>query len=326
LIEDEENSEISAVISTKKQSAFVRFLKNIFPWKGDKLSAVVLKIVFILAIVTLIFSLEMIYIYFFGEKKVDETFEKTNSIYSQEPVSIAEESKPEPQMLDNFVELYKLNPDIVGWIEIPDTAISYPVLQTTDNAFYLDHDFEKAESKAGAIFADFRLEISKDGLPLHTVLYGHDMKAGTFFAQLNNYKKLDFMKTHNVVEFNTLYENQKWEIFACFLTSVNASQDGGVLFDYHNKLDLSTADKFDEFYKNVMMRSYYLTDVDVTFGDEILTLSTCSNEFYDSRFVVMARKVRPNETPANNTEKIVENPDRYMPLVWYEAKGLTPPR
>lgn len=302
-------------------------LRAILPWKGDKLSEKIRKLIFIISSIVLVVSVYLLFSYFWGEKKAEKLNTDLQAIYSNADTSTDDSSTAEPQMLDKFAKLYEMNPEIVGWIEIPDTPISYPVMQTTDNEYYLKHDFNKDTSKSGSIFADYRVPINlENGLPDNTVLYGHNMKSGMFFHHLHDYKKLDFMKSHATIKFNTLYNEQEWKVFACFLTGINADQDGGVLFDYHNKLKFDTPEEFQDYYDNVMKRSYYLTDVDVKYGDELLTLSTCSTEFFDSRFVIVARKVRPGESATVNPDKIVTNPDRYMPLVWYKIQNIKPPR
>jgi sortase B len=308
-------------------------LKSFIPWRGDTRAEVLRKLLLIVSLVVLIFSLKMLYEYYNGDPKDKELNDKLESIYSQsaeqssesDSASSSEIDKPVNGMLDKFVELYNLNSDTIGWVDIPG-VLSYPVLQTVDNDFYISHNFEKEESEAGAIFADYRGLITESGLPHNTILYGHNMKSGMFFHPLHNYKKLDFIQENPVITFDTLYEESEWKIFACFLTGIHAYQDGGVLFDYHNKIYFKDEQSFNDFYDEVMLRSYYNTDVDVVYGDEILTLSTCSTEFYDSRFVVLARKVRPGEDAAVDVSKTVINDDKYMPIVWYEVSDLDPPR
>ncbi len=313
-------------INTTKEKPFKKFVTSTFPCKGDSVKQVIFKIVFIIAFISLIVSSVFLITYFYGEAKIKKLNDDLRSQYSGSDSSIIDISKPDPKMLDKFVKLYNTNPDIVGWIEIPNTTISYPVMQTTDNDYYLKHDFNKEDSRGGAIFADFRIPLTKYGMPQNTVLYGHDMDNGDFFSQLRNYKKLDFFKKSPTFTFDSLYENQTWKIFACFMTSIRPDQDGGVVFDYHNRISFSNESQFNDFYSEVMKRSYYLTDTDVKFGDELITLSTCDREFADSRFVVVARKVREGEDNSVDVSKIVKNENKYMPLVWYKVTGQKPPR
>ncbi len=316
----------------KNKSSSRNILKGIIPWKGDSFFEVIRKILFMVALAVLVFALNMLYEYYYGERAVKELNSTLEAIYSQSSdenrLDSSDESaieKPVEGMLDKFVQLYNMNSDIIGWVEIPG-VLSYPVMQTEDNEYYLSHSFDRTESKAGAVFADYRGEISIDHMPDNTILYGHNMESGEFFHQNLSYKKIDFLKENPVISFDTLFDESEWKIFACFLTSVKASQDGGVLFDYHNRIYFNNEESFNDYYSEVMKRSYYNTAVDVVYGDELLTLSTCSTEFTDSRFVIVARKVRPGESSEVDVSQITANPNKYMPLVWYEVYNIKPPR
>lgn len=305
---------------------FVRFFKFLLPWKGDKFAEVLRKFIFAASLVAFCVSGKMLYTYYNGTEAAADLKQRLTAVYNND---IPEDSvivKPEPEMLDKFAALYEQNSDIVGWISINDTRIDYPVMQTGDNKFYLDHDFDKKTSAAGALFADKRGVISKDGTPDNTIIYGHNMKSGEFFHNLHDYKKLDFLKEHQTITYDTLYDESEWKIFACFITGIKESQDNGVLFDYHNRIYLNDKEEYQDFYDEVMLRNMYITDVDVEYGDEFLTLSTCSVEFYDSRFVVVARKVRDGEDAAVDITKTEKNLDAYYPIVWYEVSQQTPPR
>lgn len=304
------------------------FLKSIFPAKGDGFLESLRKILFLISIAAIIFSLKMLYEFYNGNPDDNKLISDLQDIYSQTSTESTASSSSDSQQseLSKFERLYELNSDIIGWIEIGD-IISYPVVQTVDNDFYLKRNFEKKDSKAGTIFADYRGPITQDLTPDNIVLYGHNMKAGTFFHSLLNYKKIDFMKENPTITFDTLYNENEWEIFACFLTSVNPNQDGGVVFDYHNRIHFNDETSFNNFYDEVMKRSYYNTGVDVKYGDDILTLSTCDDSvFVDSRFVVVARRVRDGEDASVDTSKITENKNKYMPLIWYEVMGIKAPR
>ncbi len=304
---------------------------GIFKNKGEEnkqsvIKKVIPKAILTICIIVLIVSIVYIGQYLYEIWSLKNANKELVDIYSNSPSSSQTDESGDTQMLDKFKDLYAINSDIIGWIEIPDTTINYPVVQTTDNSYYLGHNFKKEEEKAGTIFEDYRVNFVEEGLPDKTVLYGHNMESGDFFGNLHKFRELDFLKEHPVIQFDTLYDEQKWKIFACFLTNVEPSHDNGVVFDYHNNLYLPTEADFNNFYDNVMKRNFYKTDVDVKFGDDFLVLSTCSYEFYNNRFVVVARKVRDGEDDTVNTEAISENPEKYMPLAWYEVTGQKSPR
>jgi sortase B len=337
-LDNEYEGEISKA-NKKKQKGIKGFFAGLhdsyIPTSEDSLKERITKVIVLLCIVVFIVSSVSIVSYYYKHKKLKDLNQKLQALYSQSDSSSSGTSSDnsdsssesgEKTMLPSFEELYKLNPEVVGWIEIPNSSVNYPALQTKDNSFYLNHDYMKNKSETGAIFVDYRYNLIKDGTPDNTIIYGHNTLDGTFFGALHQYKKLNYIKTHPIIKFNTLYEENQYKIFACFFANVEPEHDNGVVFDYHNRILFSSEADFKSFYDEVMKRSYYNTDVDVKYGDELLTLSTCSLEIDNARFVIVARKVRPGESPEVNTDKIVENKNKYMPLEWYKVNKIKPPR
>ncbi len=240
---------------------------------------------------------------------------------------------PEDLILPSFEALYDINPEIIGWLTIDGITnskgkniIDYPVMQCGDNDYYLSHDFYGMEKKYGALFADCHVKITYDSGPRNTIIYGHNMGSGSFFAHLHDYKKrVSFLSEHRFVTFSTLWEKNDYIIIGCFLTGIREDQDNIPIFRYHVAFDFEDNVDFIEWYANVMYRSYYTSDIPCSINDEYITLSTCSTEIYDSRFVVVARKLRPDEK-ANHNEKALQynyysNPDARKPAAFYEAYG-----
>lgn len=183
-------------------------------------------------------------------------------------------------VMEKYSGLLQINEDLAGWITIPGTAVDYPVVKTDNNDFYLDHNVYKEPAKAGAIFMDFRNTGTAEDL--HTILYGHNMKDGSMFRDLMRYKKEDYFDRHPVIEFNTLYAEMKWEIFSVYVTAA----------DFHYiETCFPTVDEYGYFLDSIKKRSLFKRDTGVTVEDRILTLSTCSYEFDDARFVVHARRI-----------------------------------
>lgn len=240
-------------------------------------------------------------------------------------------SKYPAGMLKRFEKLYDINSDIIGWLTIDGLAdkngvnyIDYPVMQTTDNDYYLSHDFLRAEKDYGALFASYQVKITKDSGPRNTVIYGHNMGAGTYFSHLHDYKKrASFISEHRLVTYSTLFEENDYIIIGCFLVGIREDQDNLPIFRYHTAFDFKTIEDFDYWYKNVLYRNYYITDIDCNMEDEYLTLSTCSTEIYDSRFVVVARKLREGEDPS--VYSYYSNPDARKPAAFYIAYGMDVP-
>jgi sortase B len=187
------------------------------------------------------------------------------------------EKKPNPK----FNELLKQNEEIVGWIKINSTKIDYPVTQASDNQFYLDNDVNKLKNPAGSIFMDFRN--LADGDNRNIILYGHDMRTGAMFANLLGYQSKWNFDNKSIIEFDTLYADQKWKIFSAYTTDSH--------FDYI-KTDFSTNEEYLAFLKTIQAKSIHSTSIELTEADTILTLSTCSAASNDARFVVHAKLIK----------------------------------
>ncbi len=331
-------------------------IKDIIPWKGDSLKEIIRKTVFIAAICVLAYSAYDAYIYNFGsktmindQKDLVDMFNNPQTTTPANPDSPApptgndgqsgDSSATEPVskypagMLSNFEPLYDINPDIVGWISIDgiylddtdELAINYPIVQTDDNDYYLHYDFFGTEQDYGALYADYRAQVGGENRSSNVTIYGHNMKTEYYFHHLRDYNRISptFVSEHRTVDFSTLYEREKYIIFACFLVSVHEEDDNQPIFRYHNAVEFNDMSSFDYWYKNVMYRNYYKTDIDCDINDKYLTLSTCSYDITDARFVVVARKLREGEDPNDFTYK--SNSKRHMPAKWYQAYGYDVP-
>lgn len=222
------------------------------------------------------------------------------------------------EILDSAKQLLEINPDTVGWVHIEGTNVSLPVVQKTTsdgNEYYLKRAFDGSSNKAGTVFMDMRNVIDAHKRSDNLILYGHNQKDKTMFGDLAYYKKdLNYYSQHPVIQFSSNYRIDTYKIFAYFVTPVLESQTAdGVIFDYHNKLNFSSKSEYNDFIDNIMLRTQIITDVDVQYGDEFLTLSTCSNEFEPSRFVVFARKVREGEDPEVNVSLAYLNTEAKEP-------------
>jgi len=186
-------------------------------------------------------------------------------------------------------DAYRINNDMVGWIQIPGTTVDYPVVQSKyEKDFYLRRNFYKQNAVCGAIYA--REACSIDPASDNVVLYGHNMNNGTMFQNLLNYKKKNYWQSHRYVYFDTLTEYRTYEIFAVFVTS--ADRDEG--FRYHTFNNASSPEAFDEFVAKCKELSYYDTGITPEYGDKLVTLSTCDRTVgygADGRLVVVARRV-----------------------------------
>lgn len=356
----------------KRDRSFKGRLKELLPWKGDDFREIFRKLVYIVSVGVLIYSLYGVIEYKFGTSDLHESKNDLSNLYHQsddnpshkddqpdksdqnqgamtvpdntdqpqdpsrnddqnaddEPVH----ANPEDHILPQFRQLYAINHEIVGWLTIDGISdskgvnyIDYPVMQTNDNDYYLSHDFYGTEKNYGALFVDHTIKVTMDSHPQNSVIYGHNMGAGTYFAHLHDYKKrVSFLSEHRLVTYSTLWEKNDYIIIGCFLIGIHEDQDTLPIFRYHLAFDFKTIEDFDYWYKNVLYRSYYTSDIPADMNDEYITLSTCSNEFYDSRFVVVARKLRPGEDPSQYT--YYSNPNPRKPAAFYKAYGMAVPK
>jgi sortase B len=325
-------------VNGRKRNAFTRFFMRLLPWKGDSKFEMGRKSVFLIALSALIyFGGTEAFVFFndhYQQYKINRKLEGFWDPNVSDDVRDRVNRNRQLPMRDEYIEHYLFNNDLVGHIFIPDVTspllygdldrniLNYFVYQTDNNRYYLNHNFDHSRSAGGSIFADFRNRFEDDGvLSGNTVIYGHNIYTGNMFAKVADYYKayshrrdIGFYQRHPIVHFNTLYERHDWKIFAVGL--FNTLEQYGDVFPYHNIHDFDTADDFHDFIFNIMDRSVLFTDVDLQYGDHILSLSTCYwpyGEHVDTRTVVFARRVRDGESLYVDVEKAVWN-DNFLPF------------
>ncbi|MCL2108513.1 MAG: class B sortase [Oscillospiraceae bacterium] len=322
----------------KKRSLFVRLLMRFFPCTGDSIFEGARKIIFIGAFGSFVYFggglLYDVVNEYYQQWRIDQ---KMGEIFSGQ-VEISDEDRAKinetkPDIMENYLYYYNQNNDLVGHVLLPDLSkdlayddlnrytINYLVYQTDNNSYYLDHTFDHKPSAGGAIFADFRNRFDGRDLSANTVLFGHNIYSGNYFTKLTRYFQayeyrdweLTFYKNHPKVIFNSLYEEMEWKVFAvCFF---NTEEQYGEVYRYIVP-EFSDKDHFNEYILDIMDRSVLFTDVDITYGDNILTLSTCYYPFgnnIDTRVGVFARRVREGEDPEVDTSKATLN-TKYLPF------------
>ena len=223
-----------------------------------------------------------------------------------------------------YAKLYGENQDFVGYLSADGVKLNLPVVQADDDETYLNKNFYGAKTKYGCPFVTHLNNMSYNHLDMNTVIFGHHMNNGTIFGALDKYKTLAGYKSAPIISFNTLYKDYQWKVIAAFITNGYASGDNGYIFPYYFT-NLSSASKMTTYLNELAQRSLYDTGVDVLPSDKLLTLSTCSHEFEDARFVVVARLVRPGEKAVVDTSVAVVNSKPRYPQAYYSKKGTTNP-
>lgn len=183
--------------------------------------------------------------------------------------------------------LYLENADMVGWIQIEGTGIDYPVMQTpADPNYYLKHNFEKSYTDYGCPFmqADCDALCPSDNL----IIYGHNMKDGSMFADLAKYRSKDLWQAHKTVWFDTALGSSAYEIFAVIHTTVQA--DAADAFPFYRFVDAASPEEFADYVSACKARALYDTGISAEYGDKLLTLSTCDNITDNGRWLVIAKQ------------------------------------
>ena len=195
-------------------------------------------------------------------------------------------TEPPPQ--ESFAELLRYNPDTVGYLTIGE-IVDLPVVQReNDNEYYLTHAYSGEEAREGALFLDGANRLSDENL----IIYGHNMRNGTMFGELSSFGKREFLLKNALVRFDTLYENALYVPFAMFEASMD--ENDGHYFDVRQIVFDETS--FELFVLKLRGRSVFDVPVEVEYGDQLLTLVTCSYNDDDGRYIVALRKLREGET------------------------------
>ena len=191
-----------------------------------------------------------------------------------------------PVNAQRFAALLKRNPDFAGWLKIDGTQLDYPVMYALkDTDFYLHHDFDKNESSSGVPYIGKGCGPDSDNI----ILYAHNMKNGTMFAGLLKYADEGYFRNHPEISFDTPEGDGIYDIIAVFREQVHYRDETNV-FRYYNYCGKLTEAEFREYIDQIRAHSLYDTGKTAQYGQQLLTLSTCSYHTENGRFVVVAAK------------------------------------
>lgn len=324
----------SAVSPGKKRKRFSYFdvLENLLPWKGDSVKEKIRKIIFLISVIVFSICAYYVFDYFYENYKNKKLYD---DIRNQIP-ELSEIISPEltnsvvsDEIRSEIQKLMDINGDVVGYIRIrdkngscADTHVDYPILQKTneeESEFYIDHNIRQEYSSAGSIFLDWRNVIGTPDQSDNLIVYGHDMGNGSMFGSLKKYKEYNyFYEEHPCIELTTRYDQSIYKIFGFFYAYGEEDND----FDYYNHLDFNSEEDFYWYVNQIKRRTLRLNDVDVKYGDDLLTLQTCATGFFDgARFIIAARKLRAGEDVYSGTENSSTNPNPLYPDEYYRQGG-----
>ncbi len=256
---------------------------------------IVLKLLLLILIITIIISSYFMINRYKNHEESEalKNFMVDNNVIENTVIGEPEETNiPKTDRMIKLEALQLENSDIVGWLEISGSNISYPVLQGTDNDFYMTHNYKKEYSSEGSLFLDkdYNWEVPSTNL----LIYGHNNRGtNEMFCQLLNYKDESYYKDHKKIRFTTVKEDAEYEIISVFLSRVYYKNEKDV-FRYYYFINANNEDEFNYYIENSKKESLYDTGVSAEYGDQLLTLSTCEFSRQDGRLAVVAKKIKNN--------------------------------
>lgn len=199
-----------------------------------------------------------------------------------------ESGREEEYALSGYENLLKINPQVLGWIAVPGTQLSFPLLQGEDNDFYLHHDIYGQASRYGAIFADYRADLY--GGESNIIIYGHHMRNGSMFGSLKEYDNVSYYEEHPSFFLFLPEEEREYEIIAVLRNDIYSRKEEP--FQYYDYARIETKEMFDEYCQGIKSHSLYDTGLTAEYGDELVTLCTCSYSGRDQRLLVVGRRLQ----------------------------------
>jgi len=228
---------------------------------------------------------------FLDDRRTENEFAELSNLIDTAAPTPTGDSEEETNAA-KFAALKEQNQDFMGWITLPETGLDLPVMYAPDNKdYYLRHSFDGEYSIYGVPYLDERTTMGLNAQSMNLVVYGHNMKTGTIFGCLTEYNKAEYYAEHPTITFDTLYGNGEYEVFAAFAIDVVADTS----FRYNDYIDLNEQ-TYNEFVDEALERSAVKTGIRPSYGEQLLTLSTCEYSSDNGRYVVVARKMETEES------------------------------
>lgn len=205
------------------------------------------------------------------DSEVCEALDKAVTDGGNTPVVATETTQMLTEQMQNFSENYD---NSVGWIYVPDTHINYPIMQSSDNDFYLHHGADGGYLYAGSIFLDYRCNADFSGVS--SILYGHNMSNRSMFADVINFTDRTYFDSHRYGWLTT--EN---DVYSIYFFAVDVTEDTGVI--YNTDSDWRTV------MSEVVNRAVIYDDIEIADTDHLLMLSTCTGANSSSRTVLVGK-------------------------------------
>lgn len=309
------------------------FWKGIFesyiPNRRDNLKQIIIKVVFLIAFLTMLISAGFIANHFITAEREENIIEDARDIWysTADTVSddtqnnVADDETAKTGLTDAEKALKELNSDFKGWLTLKGAGVDHPVYQTGDNSYYLNHNQNKQKSAYGALYFDYENVITEEKVDKNLIIYGHEMKNGSMFGSLKKLRNLSFYKENSTVELTLSGEKSTYRIYAIFVLNASKADDDGYVYNIY-KQTFADEDEFNSWVNEACERSIIDTNVGVEYDDEILTLVTCAGDFDNARLVVMAKKLDEYEDKSSMNYDAHTNSDPRYPAKWYEERGI----
>ena len=233
----------------------------------------------------------LIYYYSYYEKN-DIEYSELSTLVKEDSGGTVEinytEKQEKPPILKKYETLYNKNRKLIGWLKIEGCDIDYPVMQTSNNEYYLDHNYNQEYDKNGSLFLDKDCDAAfpNDNM----IIYGHHMKSGKMFGNLNYYSKESFWEDNKEFTFDTIYETGTYAVMYVFRSKIYSEEE--IVFKYYQFIDATSENEFNSNMEEMANMSLYDTGVTASYGDRLITLSTCDSSEEDGRFVVVVKKIK----------------------------------
>ncbi len=301
----------------------------LLPTKNDSVFEIFRKVLFLVSTVVVVVCLVIIgntyllqpYLEKGRQAKIDDLMQGSVSDADSFKAAFGNKELPTGARY-NLAQFYATNSDFYGYLEIPGTSISTPVVQGKDNKEYLHKNFFGESTKYGCPFVNYQNTYA--ALDYNTSIFGHNMEYDDLvFGDLENYRTIKGFKQAPLMHLETMYADYYFKVYAVFLTD-SAYDSSGWYFDYIFT-QLKDEAECREYIAELDARKLYSTGVDIKPSDKLLTLSTCAYDFSTERLVVVGRLVRDGESNDVDVSKAVANNNPRYPDKYYQKKGKSNP-
>ena len=281
-----------------KKTSRVEYQQNKRRKKKLRFKKWVIVVFFLFFLTIFLFSGYKIYTWYNDNKKIEnieDVIVKDTTLTEKKDTEKTENINPPEDVADDYWDYIKMsllevdfnslrakNSDTVGWIEVKGTNINYPIVQTTDNSYYLNHAFDKSQNDAGWVFMDYRNDAIN--FNQNTILYAHSRYNGTMFGSLKNILNSSWYtnKENHIIRLSTPTENTMWQVFSVYTTPKES---------YYITTTFSDDSAYQEFLNTIKNRSEVEFSGTVNTSDKVLTLSTCQDNF-GNRIVMHAKLIK----------------------------------